>query len=127
MSWCGQRTAILLEFVKPIYTVNELQPASHTLRKRMGSCSQRMACLEALSRAAGIATRSRALRVSGRFWYPRFRGLSMFIPRSILLVWPQFYFDGAWVDFDELYGSPEDLARRADHGFSNDGESVFDA
>jgi hypothetical protein len=41
-------------------------------------------------------------------------------------LWPQFYFDGAWVDFAELYGSPEDLAGRADHGFLNDGESVFD-
>ena len=94
----------LVEVVKPVYTLDELQPASHTLRKRMGSCSQRMACLEAFSRAAGIATRSRALRVSGRFWYPRFRVLSLFIPRSILLLWPQFYFDGAWVDFDDLYG-----------------------
>lgn len=117
----------LVEVVKPVYTLDELQPASHTLRKRMGSCRQRMACLEALSRTAGIATRSRALCVSGRFWYPRFRVLSMFIPRSILLLWPQFYFDGAWVDFDDLYGSPEDLAGRADHGFLNDGESVFDA
>ena len=117
----------LVESVKPIYTVDELQPASRTLRKRMGSCSQRMACLEAVSRAASVATRARVLRVSGKFWYPRFRGLSAFIPRDILLVWPQFYLDGAWVDFDELYGSPRELTRQADRGFSNEGESVFDA
>jgi hypothetical protein len=117
----------LVEFVKPFYILDELQPACHTLRKRVGSCRQRMACLEAVSRAAGIVTRSRALRVSGRFWYPRFRGFSMFIPKSILLVWPQFYFDGDWVDFDELYGSPEGLGKRANNEFSNEGESAFDA
>ena len=117
----------LVDFVKPVYTLNELQPASHTLRKRLGSCSQRIACLEAVSRAAGVATRSRALGVSGRFWYPRFRGLSMFIPKRILLVWPQFRCKGAWVDFDELYGSLVDLAKRANHEFWNEGESVFDA
>lgn len=117
----------LVEFVEPIYALNELQPASQTIRKRCGSCSQRMACLEAVARAAGIATRARALRVSGKFWYPRFRALSLFIPDSILLVWPQFYLSGAWVDFDELYGPLPDLASRADHGFSNAGESVFDA
>jgi hypothetical protein len=52
--------------------------------------------------------------------------LSFFIPKSILLVWPQFYFDGSWLDFDELYGPLADLATRANGGFSNDGESVFD-
>lgn len=117
----------LTEFVKPIYTVDELQPASQTLRKQRGSCSQRMACLESVSRAAGIATRSRVLRISGRFWFPRFRGFTLFIPKSILLVWPQFWFGGLWVDFDELHGSLADLARGANHRFSNEGESVFDA
>ncbi len=117
----------LVEFVEPIYALNELQPASQTIRKRCGSCSQRMASLEAIARAGGIATRARALRVSGKFWYPRFRTLSVFIPKSILLVWPQFHLNGAWVDFDELFGPLADLARRSDHGFSNAGESVFDA
>jgi hypothetical protein len=117
----------LSESVKPIYTLDEWQPASRTLLKRLGSCSQRMACLEAVARAAGVATRSRALRVDGKFWYPRFRGLSGFIPKSILLVWPQFFLDGIWVDFDELYGPLADLAKRADRAFSNEGESVFDA
>jgi transglutaminase-like putative cysteine protease len=117
----------LVDFVKPIYALDELQPASETLRKQSGSCSQRMACLEALSRASGIPTRVRALQVSGRFWYPRFRIFRAFIPTKILLVWPQFFVDGAWVDFDELYGSAADLAKRVEHGFRNDGESVFDA
>jgi transglutaminase-like putative cysteine protease len=114
-------------FVKPIYTPNELQPASRTLQKQVGSCSQRMACLEAVARAGGVPTRVRALQVSGSFWYPRFPVARAFIPSTILLVWPQFYLDGAWSDVDELYGSAAELAKAAKTGFSNMGESVFDA
>ncbi len=117
----------LVEFVKPIYTLDELQSASQTLRERHGSCSQRMACLEAVSRACGVPTRSRVLRVSGRFWYPRFQMFRACIPSRILLVWPQFFVDGTWVDFDELYGPATELAGRAVHAFRNDGESIFDA
>jgi transglutaminase-like putative cysteine protease len=117
----------LVKFVKPIYTLDELQPASQTLRKQRGSCSQRMACLEAVSRACGIPTRSRGLQVSGRFWYPRFRMFRAFIPSRILLVWPQFFVYGIWIDFDELYGTAAELAERSEHAFNNDGESIFDA
>ncbi len=74
-----------------------------------------------------VSPRSRALRVSGRFWYPRFHILRAFIPSRILLVWPQFFVEGTWVDFDELYGPAAELAGRAEHAFSNDGESIFDA
>ena len=31
------------------------------------------------------------------------------------------------MDFDELYGPATELAERAKHPFSNDGESIFDA
>lgn len=113
--------------LKPVYSLDELQPASRTLCTGSGSCSQRMACLEAVSRACGIPTRSRILLVSGRFWYPRFRLFRMFVPESVLLVWPQFFLEGAWVDFDELYGPAKELAERAERAFSNDGESIFDA
>jgi hypothetical protein len=117
----------LVEAVKPVYSLDELQPASRTLSLGRGSCSQRMACLEAVSRACGIATRSRVLVVSGRFWYPRFPLFRAFIPRRILLVWPQFFIDGSWTDFDERYGSAAELAEKAVRAFSNDGESIFDA
>ena len=117
---------LLVTSVKPVYSVNELQPASRTLLLRRGSCSQRMACLEAVSRASDIPTRSRALHVSGRFWYPRFRALRAFIPKKILLIWPQFFFETAWVDFDELYGSCAELSVTGEP-FTNDGESIFDA
>jgi hypothetical protein len=50
----------LAQSVRPIYTLDELQPASVTLSKQSGSCSQRMACLEAIARAAGIPTRVHA-------------------------------------------------------------------
>src|ERR1700722_3758844 len=117
----------LADFVKPIYTLDERQSASRTIRKQHGSCSQRLACLEAVSRACGVPTRSRVLRVSGRFWYPRFRILRAFIPPKILLVWPQFFVEDAWIDFEEIYGPAAELAERAEQAFSNNGESIFDA
>lgn len=114
------------QMVRPIYSVDEWQPVSKTLRKKRGSCSQRMACLEAVARAAGIPTRVRALHVKGSFWYPRFLFSRPFIPRRILLVWPQFFLQATWVDFDEIYSPVAQLAG-ASHGFKNDGESLFEA
>src|SRR5260221_10969451 len=43
--------------LRPVYDLDELQPASATLGNGFGSCSQRMACLEAVSRVGGVATR----------------------------------------------------------------------
>lgn len=113
--------------VKPVYTVNEFQPVSETFRKKKGSCSQRMACLEAVSRAQGIATRVRGLWIAGRFWYPRFRFSRPFIPEKILLALPQFYLAGKWVDFDEVFGSAAEMVQKAVSGFSNSGETLFEA
>ncbi len=117
----------IAEAVQPVYTVDEFQPASVTLRKGRGSCSQRMACLEAVCRARGIPTRVRGLWVAGRFWFPRFRLTRPFIPRRILLAWPQFHVDGQWVDFDEIFGSTSELASLASGGFTNTGETLFEA
>jgi len=117
----------VLRTVRPVYSVNEWQPVSASLRSRKGSCSQRMACLEAIARAAGIPTRVRALQVKGSFWFLRFRILRWFIPRYILLVWPQFFLDGTWVDFDELFSPLAELAKTAPEGFRNDGESLYEA
>ncbi len=116
----------LCQILRPVYSVDEWQPASTTLRTRKGSCSQRMACLESLARAAAIPTRVRALRVKGTFWYPRFRFSRPFIPKRILLLWPQFFLAGTWVDFDELHSSMDRLAMES-LGFSNTGESLFEA
>ena len=113
--------------LKPVYTIDEYQPASETLRKGAGSCSQRMACLEAVSRSYGIGTRVRGIWVKGSFWYPRFRLSRQFIPARILLAWPQFNLEGCWIDFDELYGNAIDLAARSSDGFSNAGETLFEA
>lgn len=113
--------------IKPVYTLDEFQPVSVTLAKGRGSCSQRMACLEALSRANNIATRVHGLWIDGRFWYPRFYLSRLFIPRRILLAWPQFFVSGHWIDFDELHGSTEELAMRSSDGFSNAGETLFEA
>lgn len=116
----------LCRMLRPVYSVNERQPASRTVRNRSGSCSQRMACLEAVTRTAGIPTRVRALHVKGSFWYPRFRLSRPFIPASILLVWPQFFLGDMWVDFDELHSPMGRLVEDAP-AFSNDGESLFEA
>jgi transglutaminase-like putative cysteine protease len=117
----------LAQTVRPVYSVNEWQPVSRTLQKGRGSCSQRIACLEAVARAAGIPTRVRAFRVKGSFWYPRFGLTRYFIPKQILLVWPQFLLHDAWLDFDELYAPLEQLAATAARGFTNAGESLFEA
>jgi len=123
----AQRAHILLcEVLRPVYSVNERQPASTTLREKRGSCSQRMACLEAVARAGGVPTRVRALQVRGSFWFPRFRLSRPFIPKKILLVWPQFFLAGAWVDFDELHSPIAKLAESSE-GFTNDAESLFEA
>lgn len=72
--------------IQPIYTVKERQPVSRTIETGRGSCSQRLACLEALARGRGIGTRVRALWVSGRFWNRRFPRVRMFIPDRVLLA-----------------------------------------
>jgi hypothetical protein len=110
-----------------VYSIDDEQPASVTLRENKGACAQRMAALEALARAAGIATRVRALWLAKRFWFHRLPLLRWGLPDAVLYTWPQFYLDGAWVDFDELYRPMEELAAKARHPFSNAGESIFSA
>lgn len=116
----------LCQVVRPVYSVNEWQPVSRTLSLKQGSCSQRMACLEAFARAHGIATRVRALHVKGNFWFSRFWFSRPFIPNRILLMWPQYFLAGSWVDIDELYSPMAELAA-ASNGFRNDRETLFEA
>jgi transglutaminase-like putative cysteine protease len=117
----------LIGLLTPVYSVKEWQPASVTLVRKRGSCSQRMALLEATARAIGVPTRVRVLDVNGEFWYPRFRFWRIFVPDRILLLWPQFLLDGEWLDFDELHGPVTQLAKTSAHGFTNDAESLFEA
>jgi len=112
--------------VQPVYSVDEWQPASVTLLRGSGSCSQRLALLETVARASGVPTRVRALWVRAAFWFPRFAAWKVFIPRRVLLLWPQFHLDGGWLDFDELYGAL-DAASNAGKGFTNTGETLFEA
>lgn len=120
--------AEIIRRVSPIYTVNEWQPASITLRKAQGSCSQRLALLEALARAAGIPTQVRVLWVSGRFWYPRFSAFfRLFIPRRVLLLWPQFWVRHQWIGVEEIHSPLQHLASGSTLGFTNNGETLFEA
>jgi Transglutaminase-like superfamily len=118
---------LLISQLRPVYSVDEWQPASKTLHKKRGSCSQRMACLEAVARSMKIPTRVRAIYVKGSFWYPRFRLMRPFIPNRILLVWPQFFLEELWLEFNELYAPMEKLVATATHGFANNSESLFEA
>ncbi|MFC7030815.1 transglutaminase domain-containing protein [Nonomuraea rubra] len=112
--------------VRPVYAMNDQQPVSTTLRLGRGSCSQRLALLEAVARGRGISTRVRGLLLDGRFWRPRFPRLRVLIPRQVVLAWPEFLLDGRWVAVSELYG--ELNALRAGGRFTNTGrETLFDA
>jgi hypothetical protein len=113
--------------IRPVYAVNDTQPVSRTLAHRRGSCSQRLAILEAVARASGIETRVRGIRVAGSFWYPRFPHLRWAVPDLVVLAWPEFMIEDAWVSVSELFGSVPELAA-CSTGFNNaEGETLFDA
>ncbi|KND46130.1 MULTISPECIES: transglutaminase domain-containing protein [Streptomyces] len=120
------RTAhrIIARDVRPVYSVEDRRRVSRTLRLRRGSCSQRMAALEAVARAVRVRTRVRGLLVDGTFWYPRFPRLKPFVPEQVLLAWPEFRISGAWLPIGDLFDAP---ATGGD-GFANrGGETLFDA
>ncbi|MGW1006072.1 hypothetical protein [Streptomyces sp. NPDC002520] len=104
---------------------------------RHGSCSQRLAVLEAVARASGVATRVRGLLVDGTFWYPRFPRFQWAVPHQVVLAWPEFRMDGPstddratapWLTVSELFGGLDELSRGADGGFTNAGpETLFEA
>lgn len=92
--------------VRPVYALDDSQPVSRTLARRSGSCSQRLAVLEAVARAAGVPTRCRGLLVDGRFWHPRFRLVRFAVPDAVLLAWPEFRLHGEWLSVSDLFGPP---------------------
>ena len=111
--------------IRAVYGLDDRQPVSVTLSRGRGSCSQRLAVVEALARRRGIATRVRGLVLRGEFWYPRFRHLRAVIPTSVLLAWPEFLVDGRWQDVSEIV-SPAVVS--ALEPFTNTGEeTLFDA
>ncbi len=113
--------------ILPSYALNDHQPTSVTIARQRGSCSQRLAVVEALARRAGIATRVRGLAVDGAFWYPRFPRLGWLVPERIILAWPEFQIAEEWVSASELFGSMGELAA-CTAGFTNtEGETLFDA
>ncbi|OIJ68094.1 transglutaminase domain-containing protein [Streptomyces mangrovisoli] len=121
--------------VRPVYSVQDERPVSQVLRRGRGSCSQRLAVLEAVARAAGTPTRVRGLLLDGRFWYPRFPRLHFLVPHQVVLPWPEFRIEGLsptehptapWLSVSDLFGragTPGDGG-----GFTNSGaETLFDA
>ena len=119
---------LIADRIRPVYSVDDARPVSSILARGRGSCSQRLAVLEAVARSSGIATRVRGLVVDGRFWYPRFPRMRILVPDAVLLAWPQFLVDKRWVDTSELFGTLAALAAGSQPGFTNDGgETLFDA
>ncbi|MGW3289996.1 transglutaminase domain-containing protein [Streptomyces sp. NPDC001002] len=123
--------------VRPVYSVQDERPVSEVLRRRRGSCSQRLAVLEAVARAIGVATCVRGLVVDGSFWYPRFPRAHRLIPHQVVLAWPEFRIEGLarsggpaapWLTVSELFGSLDDVNEAAGGGFTNSGsETLFEA
>ncbi|MEV3988858.1 transglutaminase domain-containing protein [Streptomyces sp. NPDC049837] len=119
---------LISERVRPVYAMNDAQPASRTLARGRGSCSQRLAVLEAVARAAGVPTRVRGLLVDGSFWYPRFPRMRRLVPDAVVLAWPEFRIDGEWVNVSELYAPLGVLGARNPGGFTNTGsQTLFEA
>lgn len=116
--------ALIRENTRAVYALAERTPASRTLERGSGSCSQRLAVLESAARSIGVATRVRALHVDRAFWYPRFPRVRFAMPHRILLVWPEFAVDG-WSSASELFGS---IGCRGGGAFANRGaETLFEA
>lgn len=123
--------------VQPVYSVQDERPVSEVLRRGRGSCSQRLAVLESVARAAGVATRVRGLLVDGTFWYPRFPRLHRIVPDQVLLAWPEFRLAGLsltdhptapWLTVSELFGGLDELSDGHGGGFTNAGaETLFEA
>ncbi|MGW7074759.1 transglutaminase domain-containing protein [Streptomyces sp. NPDC054866] len=124
--------------VRPVYSVHDERPVSEVLRRGRGSCSQRLAILESVARASGVATRVRGLLVDGAFWHPRFPHLRRLVPDQVLLAWPEFRFPeptpgrggatGPWLPVSELFGGLDELRERRAGGFTNAGaETLFEA
>lgn len=112
--------------ITPVYTIRERQAVSTTIKLGVGSCSQRLACLEALARLRGIGTRVRGLWISGAFWNRRFPLTRVFIPRRILLAWPEFRLESGWIGVEEIFGPLTEMAEKST-AFANDGETLFEA
>ncbi|MGW2858818.1 transglutaminase domain-containing protein [Streptomyces sp. NPDC001205] len=122
--------------VRPVYSVQEARPVSQVLRLGRGSCSQRMAVLEAVARAWGIPSRVRGLVVDGTFWYPRFPRLRRLVPSQVVLAWPEFRIGGlvkadqaaaTWLSVSELFDGAG-VGRTSGGGFTNAGaETLFEA
>lgn len=116
--------AIIRDEVRPVYALDETTPASRTLARGFGSCSQRLAILESVARAAGVRTRVRALLIDGSFWYPRFPRIGRLLPDRVMIAWPEFLL-GEWEPASELFGP---IGCQGGGRFANGGiETLFEA
>lgn len=116
--------SIIRDEVRPVYALKENTPASRTLARGFGSCSQRLAILESAARGIGVRTRVRALLIDRSFWYHRFPHIGLALPDRILLAWPEFSIE-TWRPASELFGT---IGCRGGGSFTNRGsETLFEA
>ncbi|MGO1183689.1 MAG: hypothetical protein ACTHZ5_14590 [Micrococcaceae bacterium] len=116
--------SIIANGIRPVYAIEENTPTSRTLVRGFGSCSQRLAILESVARALGVATRVRIMLIDRSFWYARFPRIGFVLPEHILLAWPEFSIDH-WRPVSEIFGP---LGCRGGERFSNQGtETLFEA
>lgn len=116
--------SIISNEIRAVYALEENTPASRTLIRGYGSCSQRLALLEIVARSLGVCTRVRILLIDRSFWYARFPRLGFVLPNRILLAWPEFNIDG-WHPVSELFGP---IGCRGGSPFVNQGsETLFEA
>lgn len=120
-----QAHRLIAQQIRPVYAVQDSQPASKTLALGRGSCSQRLSVLEAVARSLGIATRVRGLLIDGKFWYPRFPHLRFAVPSVVVLAWPEFLIEDSWVSASDIF---EARGLSTSSGFTNtNGETLFEA
>jgi transglutaminase-like putative cysteine protease len=112
-----QAHQLIAKNIRPVYAVDDSQPASKALALGRGSCSQRLSVLEAVARSLGIATRVRGLMIDGKFWYPRFPRMRFAVPNAVVLAWPEFLIEDSWVSASEIFGTNRTL--NGSSGFTN--------
>ena len=116
--------ALIRDEVQAVYGMEEATPASETLMRGFGSCSQRLAVLESVARSVGVETRVRALLIDRSFWAPRFPRFTFVLPPHIVIAWPELLRED-WRSVSELFGP---VGCQNGPAFTNSGsETLFEA
>lgn len=79
------------------YNRNDDIPASEVLRDGYGQCNTKTILLLALARSTSVSSRLHAYRLSKELQRERHSAwLVMFMPKTTLFFWPEFFIEGVW-------------------------------